>query len=264
MRFKAAAVQMDCDLGEVGANLARAESLITAACAAGARLAVLPELFGTGYRLDQDYHQYAETVPGPTTDFLTCMAARLGIYLAGSVIEESTVRGVIFNTEVLVGPEGLVGKQSKIALYHLEKLYFTPGDSVAPLETALGRIGLMICRDIRYGEIARALALKGAEIFVVSYAAGRIDLATQARALDNGAYLVASNRVGQEQDSKFCGDSRIIDPYGEVLAQAGAEEGCAVAEIDTDIIGEARRRRRYLQDYRPSVFLNPGFYRSNP
>jgi predicted amidohydrolase len=261
MRFKAAAVQMECELGQVANNLAKAETLVKAAYADGAHLVVLPELFSTGYRLDEDYHKFAETIPGPTTDFLTCMAVKHGIYLAGSLIEESVVRGIPYNTEVLVGPEGLVGKQSKIALYHLEKLYFTPGDSVTPLETELGRIGLMICRDVRFGEIARALALKGAEIFVVSFAAGRIDLATQARALDNGAYLIASNRVGQELDSRFCGDSKIIDPLGEILVSAGGEEGHVVAEIDTDLIGEARRRRRYLQDYRPSVFLSPGFYK---
>ncbi|MDP2872265.1 MAG: carbon-nitrogen hydrolase family protein [Bacillota bacterium] len=261
MRFIAAAVQMECELGRLGDNLARAESLVAAACARGARLVVLPELFGTGYRLDEDYHKHAEPVPGPTTDFMTCLAVKHGVYLAGSVIEESVMRGVPYNTEVLVGPEGLVGKQSKIALYHREKLYFAPGDTAVPFETALGRIGLMICRDIRFGEIARALALKGAEIFVVSYAAGLIDIATQARAVDNTAYLIAANRVGQELDTKFCGDSRIIDPYGRVLAEAGSEEGIVTAELDTAVIGEARQRRRYLQDYRASLFLNPGFYR---
>jgi predicted amidohydrolase len=261
MRFLAAAVQMDCQLGRVGENLARAESLTEAASAQGAKLIVLPELFNTGYRLDEDYHKYAETIPGPTTDFLTCLAGKHGAYIAGSIIEESVMRGVPYNTEVLVGPEGIVGKQSKIALYHREKLYFAPGDAAVPFETALGRIGLMICRDIRFGEIARALALKGAEIFVVSYAAGLIDVATQARAVDNSAYLIAANRVGQEMETSFCGDSRIIDPYGKVMVEAGREEGFVVAEIDTDVIGEARQRRRYLQDYRASLFLNPDFYR---
>jgi predicted amidohydrolase len=261
MKFKAAAVQMDCALRDVDANLAKARSLIDGACADGATLVAVPELFATGYRLDEDYHKFAETIPGPTTDFLTSLARAHNAYIAGSLIEEATVRGVIYNTEVLVGPEGLVGKQAKIILYHREKLYFAAGDVAVPYDTALGKIGLMICRDIGFPEIARALTLKGAEILICSSAAGSIGVSTQARAADNSAYLVASNRIGKELDTNLGGDSRIIDPSGKVMAEAGKEEGYCIAELDTDFIVETRNRRRNLQDYRPSLFLNPGFYR---
>lgn len=261
MKLKAAAIQMDCELRNIQANLAKAESLVDQACAEGATLVALPELFSTGYRLEQEYYKYAESIPGPTTDFMGALARRHGAYLAGSIIEEGKVRAVPYNTAVLVGPEGLIGKQAKIALYDKEKLYFAPGDTATPFDTPLGRIGLMICRDIRYGEIARALALKGAEILVLTSAAGALDVTTQARAVDNSVYLVASNRIGHEEDWPFCGDSRIIDPFGRVVVEAGKAEGYAIAEIDSDLIVEARVRRGYLRDYRPAVFLNPSFYR---
>jgi predicted amidohydrolase len=114
---------------------------------------------------------------------------------------------------------------------------------------------------VRFGEIARALALKGAELFLVSSAAGTVDLALQARALDNGCYLVLANRTGEELGYRMCGNSRIVDPYGKIIAEIGREQGIVSAELDTDIVLEARQRRRYLQDFRAEVFLNPGFYR---
>lgn len=261
MKFLAAAVQMACTLGDVAKNLDKASELVSRACADGASVVLLPELFSTGYRLDKEYIKYAEPVPGPTLDFMISLAKKHNAYIAGSIIEETVLRGVPFNTAVLVGPSGFIGKQPKIALWEREKLYFRAGDVAAPFDTPLGRIGLMICRDIRFGEIARALALKGAEIFLVSYAAGLIDAATQARAIDNSAYLIASNRTGEEFETRFCGNSQIIDPYGNILVDAGSDEGYVSAWVDTDTILEARRRRRYLQDYRASLFLNPSFYR---
>jgi predicted amidohydrolase len=120
----------------------------------------------------------------------------------------------------------------------------------------------MICRDIGFPEIARALALKGAEILICSSAAGSIGLSTQARASDNSAYLIASNRIGEELGYKMPGDSRIIDPSGKIMAEAGNQaEGHCVAELDTDFDAETRNRRRNLQDYRPALFLSPGFYK---
>ena len=251
---------MECAVREVGANLAKARQMVGTVCARGARLVVLPELFNTGYRLDADYHRFAEPIPGPTTGFMLDLARRHDIFLVGSIIEETKMRGIPFNTSVLVGPEGIIGTQSKIALYDREKLYFGMGDVARPFATDIGCIGLMICRDVRFGEIARALALKGAEVFAVSSAAGLIDFVPQARACDNSSYLVLANRTGQEEDTRLCGGSRIIDPLGAILAEAGMPEGCILAEIDTDVIVESRQRRRYLQDFRASLFLQPEFY----
>ena len=262
MRYLAAGIQMSCVPGDVKQNLEKARGFIESAGRQAARLIVLPELFNTGYRLDEDYYRFAEPIPGPTTDLMQEMAGRSGAYIVGSIVEEGPMRGVPFNTSVIVGPDGVVGKQSKIMPWDKEKLYFATGETAAPFATGLGCLGLMICRDIRFGEIARCLAVKGAEILVVSSAAGGIDYVTQTRALDNSCYLVLANRVGQDKDTKFCGRSRIIDPAGKILAEAdGPDEAVVTAEIDTGLIADVRNKKRYLQEWRASLFLSEKFWK---
>lgn len=253
---------MDAVLGKPEANWATAEALVAGAASAGARVVVLPELFGTGYRLDEDYGRYAETVPGPTTARLAAWCAHHKLeVVVGSVIEESPergqapARGALRITAVAVGRDGLLGSYRKMSLWDRERLYFKPGSRPVVCSTPVGRIGLLICYDLGFPEMARSLALLGADVVCVpaAFGAPRLyawDLSTRSRALENGFFIVAANRVGREKDSVFAGHSRIVAPDGGVLAEIALGEGAAAAELNLEAIATQRAALPYLRDLR--------------
>src|SRR6266705_4391460 len=148
---------------------------------------------------------------------------------------------LLYNSAVLVGPDGLVGSYRKTHLPFLGvDRFVVPGDELTVYDTPLGRIGLEICYDLRFPEATRALALKGAEIvahptnFPLA-AKVQTELITVARAAENRIYLLTANRVGKERSGEFCGWSQIVDPYGVRLAEAGAtEEALLVADVDVE------------------------------
>ncbi len=148
---------------------------------------------------------------------------------------------LLYNSAVLVGPDGLVGSYRKTHLPFLGVDRFTaPGDELPVYDTPLGRIGLEICYDLRFPEATRTLALKGAEIVAHPTnfpLAARVqtELITVARAAENRIFLLTANRVGKERRGEFCGWSQIVDPYGRRLAEAGeTEEALLLAEIDVE------------------------------
>jgi len=256
VHLRAAAVQMECVLENPKVNFASAESLVVSAREHGADLIVLPELFGTGYRLDENYVRYKEPVPGPTTEKLRDWCLRYGVDLiVGSLVEASSVSGVIYNTSVLVGREGLLLKYRKIHLWNREKLYFRPGARVCVgrnRSAALG-VGLAVCYDVAFPELGRALALGGATVICVSAAYGKArthvwDIATRARALESGCYVVAANRLGEEKESVFAGHTRVVAPDGFVLDESVDGEGLAMADIDLDAVAEERAKLPFLSD----------------
>jgi len=261
--LKVAAVQMDAVLGKPEANWETAEALVAGAASAGARVVVLPELFATGYRLDEDYGRYAETVPGPTTARLEawCAGHKLEV-VVGTVIEESSERGQAAArgapriTAVAVGRDGLLGAYGKMNLWDRERLYFEPGSGPVVCSTPVGPIGLLICYDLGFPEMARSLALLGADIVCApaAFGAPRLyawDLSTRSRALENGFFIIAANRVGQEKDSVFAGHSRIVAPDGGILAEIPLGAGAATAELNLEAIATQRAALPYLRDLRP-------------
>jgi predicted amidohydrolase len=255
-----AAVQMECELGRPEVNWATAERLVAEAAGRGAKVVVLPEFFATGYRLDEDYASFAESVPGPTTRRLAEWCSRYRLDLAvGCLVENARAQGVLFNTAVAVGSEGVVGVYRKVSLWGQERLFFRGGSELPVCRTPVGRLGMLICYDTGFPEVSRGLALAGADFLCVpaAFAKARLhawDLGTRARALENGFYIVAANRVGTEKDSVYAGHSRIVAPDGSLLADIAEGEGLAMAEIDLAKVAAERRVIPYLRDLRPEFW----------
>jgi predicted amidohydrolase len=254
MSIKVAVAQIDPQLGQNERNLETCIARLEEAAAAGAQLLVLPECAIPGYVFDslEEALEHAEEVPGPSTEALEAVCRRLGVYTVCGMLERDGDR--LRNAAVFVGPDGLIGTYWKSHLPYLGADRFaTPGDELVVYETPLGRIGVEICYDLRFPEVTRTLALKGADIVAHPTnfpLAARIqtELITVARAAENRIYLLTANRVGKERWGEFCGWSQIVDPYGRRLAEAGeTEEALLVADVD-------------LEKARDKDYVVPGVY----
>ena len=232
-------VQFQPYFGEVKDNLARALELLEGE---DADLWVLPELFSTGYMFAsrEEARELAEPVPdGPTTRALLDWAKARGCYVAYGLAE--LAGKALYNSAVLVGPEGFLALYRKAHLFYREKEFFSPGDTGFQVAKVGGVVvGLMVCFDHLFPEAARTLALKGAQI--IAHPAnlvlpGLAQLTMRARALENRVFTVTANRTGEErrggESLRFTGQSQIVSPGGEVLASSPPEAEEAVAvEVD--------------------------------
>jgi len=268
-----AAVQMDCELGKVKENLDKAEELIDSAknlMVRGATLLCLPELFSTGYKLGKNFARIAEDIPGRTSSRLSEIARNHGIYIVGGIAEKGGKTDIIYNTTVIISPEGeLLGKYRKIHLAgELERKAFTPGRNMSFFDTPFGRVGVLICYDQVFPELARCLTLANSDIIAHSSAwyttekekrwidAGNYYTSfLTARAMENTVFWVSANRVGVEDGLMFVGRSCIAAPWGKTLSILGDEEGVAIATIDTEELSVWRKKfARYLKDRRPNLY----------
>lgn len=258
----AAAIQMNCELGEVEANIGKAGRLIEKAASKGAQLAVLPELFNTGYRVEEKDGELSESIPGPTTEWMIAQAQKHGIYLVGAILERGVSTGLVYDTAVVTGPNGILGTYRKTHLWDKENTRFAKGDQFPVFKTEAYSLGMQICYEVGFPEGARILAFKGADILVYPSAFGKArlyawDIATRSRALENGAFVIASNRSGLEKgETEFGGHSRIIDPTGRVLAEAEQEDEVITAELNLSFIQEQRRTIPYLRDFNRVLISN--------
>src|SRR6266511_3451939 len=239
--MRVAVAQMEPKLGEKGRNLEACLARLEEAAGAGAELLVLPECALPGYMFDsaEEAMPFAEEIPGASTEVLEQACRRLGVHVVCGLLERDG--DLLRNAAVLVGPDGLVGSYRKTHLPFLGVDRFTaPGDELHVFDTPLGRIGLEICYDLRFPEVTRTLALRGAEIVAhptnfPMAAKVQTELITLARAAENRIYLLTANRVGKERTGEFCGWSQIVDPYGTRLAEADeTEEALLVAEVDVE------------------------------
>jgi predicted amidohydrolase len=237
--MRIAVAQIEPRLGEVQRNLQRCLERLEQAAARGAELLVLPECAISGYMFAgfEEALRFAEEVPGPVTEALENECRRLGTHVVCGMLERDG--DAIHNSAVLVGPEGLIGTYRKTHLPFLGvDRFVVAGDELPVYDTPLGRIGIEICYDLRFPEVTRTLALRGADMIAHPTnfplaARPQTEFFTRARAAENRVYLLTSNRVGKEAWAEFCGWSQIVDPYGARLAEAGAaEETLLVAEID--------------------------------
>ena len=235
----AAVAQIDPKLGEKQRNLDVCLARLEEASVLGASILVLPECAIPGYMWDsaEEAMPFAEEIPGPSTAALERECARLGLYVVCGLLERDG--DALHNAAVLVGPDGLVGTYRKTHLPYLGvDRFVVAGDELPVFETPLGRIGVEICYDLRFPEVTRTLALRGADLVAHPTnfpVAARIqtELITLARAAENRVYLLTANRVGKERWGEFCGWSQIVDPYGTRLAEAGETgEALLTAEID--------------------------------
>lgn len=222
-----AAAQTDPKLGEKKSNLAAIESWVRKAATEQARLVVFPECALNGYRFDSRAEALAdaEPVPGPATDRLTAVAAETGCYVALGLVEREGDR--LYNCAALIGPDGLVGKYHKTHIpFQAVDRFVEPGAFASPVfDTPFGRVGMLICFDLRFPEPARVLALGGAQIIAnLTTLPGpgwpQPEFMFQTRAAENRMWLVCADRVGVERGCQYIGRSAIINPEGEKIAAA--------------------------------------------
>src|SRR3954471_7454352 len=239
--MRVAVAQIEPKLAEKERNLAACFARLEEAAAAGAELLVLPGGAIPGYMFDsaEEALPYAEEIPGPSTEAFEGECRRLGIHAICGLLERDG--DTLYNSAILVGPDGLVGSYRKTHLPFLGvDRFVTPGDELKVFDTAIGRIGLIICYDLRFPEVTRTLALHGADIVALPTnfpmaAKLQCEVIAPARAAENRVYLLVANRVGKERWGEFCGLSQIVDPYGTRLTEAGeAEETLLVADVEIE------------------------------
>jgi predicted amidohydrolase len=246
-------------------NLLKIERLTLRAKQRGADLAIFPEMSLTGYVLHDQVYELAEAIPGPSTSKIEALAKQTGMHIIFGMPELSEkTQATIFNTAVLVGPQGVIGKYRKMYLpthsVFEEKRYFRPGYEPAALQTDLGTIGLTICYDVFFPEVFRLPRLKGAQLIVCISASPAIrrsyfEILTSARALENTAFLAYVNLVGVEDGLQFWGGSRLVSPTGDVVAKAKYdEEDFVLCDVDFNDLKAAETVIPTLRDLRPELF----------
>ena len=271
---RVASIQMAMQVGNKEANLSKGLARIEEAAEKGAKMILLPELFTTEYFAwwrDNKYFDYAEPIPGPTTDQVSALARRLSVYVIAPFYEKEGP-GMYYNSAVLIGPRGdILGRQRKMhipAVKSLEKLYFQPAKPNFPVfQTTYGKVGICICYDRLFPEVCRALALNGAEIIFVPIAGTIFPKVStlDSRALENVLFVVAANKVGEEGGHRYTGGAMVVDPEGQIIVQGDAEENIIMADIDLDDVENARRKFPYFRDRRPELYgrlLEPAVYYS--
>ncbi|WP_207890384.1 carbon-nitrogen hydrolase family protein [Rubrobacter taiwanensis] len=269
-RVVAAAVQMSSTVDKQE-NLRTAERLIRAAVLeGGAELVALPELWSC-HGLESVYRENAEPVPGPTTEFLSRLARGLRIYLlGGSILEGEPGAERLHNTSTLFAPSGeLVAIYRKIHLFdvkvgdreYLESAGMAPGREIVAAKAAGTVLGLTVCYDLRFPELYRILALRGAEVLLVPAAftlqtgKDHWELLLRARAVENQAYVVAPAQWGRKQDGRWTyGRSMIVDPWGTVLSTCPDRDGYALATLDFEYLERFRREFPALANRRPETY----------
>jgi len=264
-KIKVALAQISCKRGDKAGNIRKIEREVIKAKQQGAELVIFPELSSTGYTMRDQIYELAETIPGHSTTVLEKIAKKTGTYIIFGMPELSEkAQATVYNTAVLVGPDGFVGKYRKMYLpthsVFEEKRYFRPGYQTAVFETELGKIGLIICYDIFFPEASRLARLKGAQLIVCISASPAIrrtffETLTAARAIENTAFLAYVNLVGIEDGLQFWGGSRLVGPNGKTLVQAKYdEEDLVIGEINYADIRPTEAFVPILKDLRPELF----------
>ncbi|MDR7303761.1 nitrilase-related carbon-nitrogen hydrolase [Haloactinomyces albus] len=227
--------------------------------ARGADLVVLPELWAPGYFAFDAYDELAESLNGDTVSAGRDWARDLDAHVhLGSILERGA-EGRIHNTAVLIAPDGSVlhtyRKMHVFGYQSREAELLTSGDTVSVADSALGPIGSTTCYDLRFPELWRALVDAGAQTVAVpaAWPAARRahwQLFTTTRAVEQQMVVIGCNAVGEQHGTALGGHSRIVDPWGEVLVEAGTEEGITCCEVDIGAVGRVRAQFPVLRDRR--------------
>jgi predicted amidohydrolase len=268
-KIKVAAIQMSSTPNKEE-NKEAAEALVREAVAAGADFVALPELWSC-HGLDEVYRANAEPVPGPTTEFLGSLARELRVYvLGGSILEGGPGSERLSNTSTFFDPSGeMTAVYRKIHLFdvrvsdreYLESANIAPGKDVVTAKAGAATLGLSVCYDVRFPELYRLLALRGAEVLAVPAAftlqtgKDHWELLLRARAVENQAFVVAPAQWGRKADGRWTyGRSMIVDPWGTVLATCPDRDGFALATLDLDYLDRFRAEFPALANRRPEAY----------
>jgi N-carbamoylputrescine amidase len=275
--LRIALVQMSCE-AEPRRNLEKALTRIEEAAARGAKVICLQELFRSRYFCQSEEagnFDLAEPIPGPSTEALSEVAAARKVVVVGSLFERRT-EGIYHNTAVVLDADGrLAGRYRKMHIpddpHYYEKFYFTPGDlDFTAHRTAHATVGALVCWDQWFPEAARLVALAGAQIVfyptAIGWERGEVEpvrrrqlqaweTVQRGHAIANGMFVAVANRVGAEDSLEFWGNSFVADPFGEVIAHAGASaEEILIADCNLGLIEETRRNWPFLRDRRIDAY----------
>jgi predicted amidohydrolase len=254
--MKVALLQLDIAWEDVPANHARAARLLDHAAALGARLAILPEMFATGFSMDG--RRVAQPEGGPTETFLCERAAALGLHILAGVAE--TAEPLPVNRALLVSPDGRVKRYTKIHPFSFagEETVMASGDRVVTWDVEGLRVTPLVCYDLRFPEPFR-LAAQETDLFAVianwpERRRHHWSLLLRARAVENLAYVAGVNRVGEGDSLRYLGDSTLVGPWGETILSAAEQETVLVADVSPETVTEARRKFPVLADRRPESY----------
>jgi predicted amidohydrolase len=282
---RVACIQMEPHVGDKARNVERSIELIEEAAGQGAKLVVLPELANSGYVFEsrEEAFELAETVPdGETVRAWAAAAKRHGLYLTAGICERDGE--ALYNSAVLIGPEGHIGTFRKVHLWNEENLFFEPGNLGFPVfRTPLGRIAMIICYDGWFPESWRLCALQGADIVCVSTnwvpipgqdpkREAMANILCMAAAHSNSIFVAAADRVGTERGQPFIGQSLIVSYTGWPIAGPAGRQDEEIVLADCNL-ADARRKRNWneynqvLRDRRSDLYdemlgatVKPGWY----
>jgi omega-amidase len=261
--MKVAVAQISCSLGDPQKNLCKVRDFARMAKEVGADLIIFPEMTDTGYSMAV-IQNHADHWKQGFVAGLQELAAGLSIAIVSGVSERD--QSVIYNSQVVVNAKGdIAAKYRKTHLYAVspveEQRCFAAGDCLAGFELGGLNFGFSICYDLRFPEMYRKLAVErnvGALLISSAWPFPRVEhwrVLTQARAIENQAYIIASNRVGKDEELWFCGNSAIIDPRGVIIAAASADrEELIHAEISKELVLAVRRRMQTLDHRRLDLY----------
>lgn len=258
--------QTSSRVGDKKYNIGNMKRKIRQAKKKNADLIAFPELVLTGYVVRDRAYELAELIPsGPSVRQIEEIARQEDMHIIFGMIERSAkAKAVLYNTAVLIGPRGYVGKYQKMYLpthsVFEEKRYFRPGYHMPVFETEMGTLGIIICYDLYFPEITRLLSLKGAKLVVCISASpsvrrGFFETLTAARAIENTIFLAFVNLSGIEDGLQFWGGSRILGPGGNLIARAKYDQEDLIAtRINCSELTRAQTWVPVLRDLRPEIF----------
>jgi omega-amidase len=257
-QLRIAAVQHDIVWSDRDANFERLAPIVAAAAGAGAGLVLLTETFSTGFVVDD--LDIGEPEGGPSSAFLAGQAREHGVWVGGSCPEIPSGAPADdrrpYNSFVLAGPDGTVHRYRKVHPFSFggEEKHYRAGSDLVTVDVNGLRVSLFVCYDLRFADEFWQLA-RDTDVYLVPAnwpEKRRLHWQTllQARAIENQAYVVGVNRVGDGGGIAYCGDSRIVDPLGELLATASRTESILLADISADTVRSTREHFPFLQDRR--------------
>lgn len=239
--------------GETALNLKALESLCRLAAEAKVDLLALPELAFTGYNIFERLDDLAEAIDGPIVTEVARLASEYNLHLLFGLAKRR-LSGGLSNSAILIDDNGKhLATYDKRYLWDRENQFFAAGKKSCVIDTRFGKLGLMICYDNEFPEVARELAQAGAQIILSPTAnmlpnAERQVLQIRARAMDNQCFVACINRSGVEGTLHYCGNSVVAGPDGEVLGRLGLAAGTVIVDIDLARINESCTHQNYLKD----------------
>lgn len=257
-----AAVQMLPKLAEQPDNVARMGEWLDKVCSEQrVDIVVFPELATTGYECGVQFTDFAERVPGPTVNLIAERAASYSTHVIFGMVAKERVESILYDAAVLIGPDGeVIGRYHKTHLRGEERLAFRPGFRYNVWDLEFGSVGVVLGWDLAFPEVARSLALEGAELICVpanweNPNADEWRTYMLSRAYENAVFMAGANRVGEEPTYQFFGDSMVVGPRGRLYGRVeGGQEGYVVARIDLDEVRQFREDLQIFQCRQPSSY----------